>query len=758
MRNPLRNLIPSMFHRRLLLLVALMAVVSGVLALRLIYLTVARGAWWRQRAESVLVQRTFIDTVRGRILDRHGQVLARDEPAYDAAVHYRVLSGRWAYDRARLDAADEHRSQWYQWDERQREEAIKAFLPPYETQVQELWALLAQAEGVPLAEIEQRRAAIVARVQRLATYIWANRRRQARESNQDIRLRDVAGPVAEQQQFHSVVSGIDAPTRLSLGKLVAQYSGDRQSVWRQVRVIDSQRRAYPLESITIELDRSHFPTPLRQAKPVELTIDGVALHAVGQLRRMWESDEYLEQQPFITSRLGDLLLIDYRGYREGDLVGAWGAERSAEPILRGTRGEQVVNRETHTTRRREPTAGQDITLTLDVRLQARIAAVMSQDERVGLMRRQFWHSASASEDVKPEPLDGAAVVLDIASGEVLAAVTVPGFSMQDLREKPVEFWSSEWSMRHRPRVYRPIATPYPPGSTIKPLVLSAAYTDRKIGYDSTIICNGALDMDHPLRNRCWIFKAAMIGHGPLDGPEAIRRSCNVFFYTLGQRFGIGPLVRWYERFGLGHETGCGLGAEHDGILPRLEPRPTASAEDAIQMAIGQGPVEWTVLQAANAYATLARQGRMLPPTFIRRAADQPVPALDLHLDQRGVQLTLQGLDEAVNTTGGTGHVLHRVNDEVIFNLPGVQVAGKSGTAWPGKVAWFDLDADGKVSANELEKDPGDHAWFIGIITRPKQTRPAYVVAVIVEYAGSGGAAAGPIANQILYALRAEGYL
>ncbi|MCC6581681.1 MAG: hypothetical protein IT440_14715, partial [Phycisphaeraceae bacterium] len=351
-------------------------------------------------------------------------------------------------------------------------------------------------------------------------------------------------------------------------------------------------------------------------------------------------------------------------------------------------------------------------------------------------------------------------VMDIATGQVLAAVTIPGYTRLDLEEKPTAYWESPWSREHRPQLFRPVAMPYQPGSTMKPLILVAAYTDHKVGYGETIDCEGALDMSQPDRNRCWIFKHGMTGHGPLAGPEAIRRSCNVFFYTMGKRLGGQRLVTWFDRFGLGRDTECGLSPEHRGHIPDLAQAnvpdaPGFGLQDAIQMGIGQGPVMWTPIQAACVFAAIARHGSWTQPTFL--VEDQPSAARDLHLDPRGVDLVLQGLYESVNEASGTSNHLTKLDNEPVFNIPDLIIRGKSGTATPG-ARWFDRNQDRKVTADEVTREPSDHAWFVGIIQRKDSSVPNYVVVVVAEYAGSGGAVSGPIANQILYAMRAEGYL
>src|SRR5262249_45235033 len=135
-----------------------------------------------------------------------------------------------------------------------------------------------------------------------------------------------------------------------------------------------------------------------------------------------------------------------------------------------------------------------------------------------------------------EPLNGAAVVLDIATGDVIAAVSVPALRLNEIRETPGEVWKDALN---KPYVNRVVGEPYQPGSTVKPIVLASAVTDHKLGIDETVTCTGHFFPNDHLHHRCWIYKASNgeKSHGPLTGPHAIEQSCNMFFETMGQRLG-----------------------------------------------------------------------------------------------------------------------------------------------------------------------------------------------------------------------------
>jgi len=269
--------------------------------------------------------------------------------------------------------------------------------------------------------------------------------------------------------------------------------------------------------------------------------------------------------------------------------------------------------------------------------------------------------------------------------------------------------------------------------------------------------------NEPDKYRCWIYKrfntthTEQLGHDP-DGAEALMGSCNIFFFTLGRRLGPDGIRDVYRDFGVGRgfdlgvdRAGAGPATEYTGILGDGPTGTNIKMGDAIQMGIGQGPVAWTPLHAADAYATLARNGVRMPPRLIAgRHREEPG---DLSLDPRGIAQAMEGLQRAVNDDLGTGHTITiGEKKEPIFNAPGVKVWGKTGTATSSPVVG-DPDGEGPRESGVLES--GDHSWFVVMVGRD---RPRYVISVVVDFGGSGGKVSGPIANQIIHALIAEGYL
>jgi penicillin-binding protein 2 len=402
-----------------------------------------------------------------------------------------------------------------------------------------------------------------------------------------------------------------------------------------------------------------------------------------------------------------------------------------------------------------PAPGSDIRLTIDAMLQARVRAAI--DPRLGLARVQPWHGNEGV--AEGETLAGAAVVLDVHTGHVLAMVSTP--SPVDETRWLADGRTPEYADFLDPYVNRAIAVPYPPGSIVKPLMLSEAVARGHHRLGAGVVCTGHLLEDRTDVYRCWVYKRYGLTHSPTGEPvrasESIKVSCNIFYYTLGRRMGPGVIARAYGDLGVGDGFGLGIGREWPGKVGRVDGAGDGSdlgISDAILMAMGQGPVTWTPMHAANAYATLARGGAWIPP----RIVDDGKPALAermISLDPGAVDAALKGLKAAVNDRDGTGSTIGLPEGrEAIFNAPGVDLWGKTGTAQAPSLR-HDPDGDGPAGARVVRS--GDHAWFV-VLAGARGAGPRYAIAVLVEYGGSGGRAAGPIANQVVHALSAEGYL
>lgn len=766
-----RKLIPSMFHRRLALILAAVTGVLMLMGLQLARLSMLEGPARLEEAESRLQRRSFLPTYRGRILDRKGRILAQDRASYDVAVHYSVISGAWEEDQAQKQARREIGAQeWRKLSPELREMAIETRLPSWRAETERLWQAICRLGGIDRRTLERRLDLIRKQVQR------------TRADVQDKQLRRAIGkygPEAEEvfapqpiREEHPRWSHVVLP-RVSTEVAFAFRSLAHDLADEMFVVQDSRRREYPWSSVDVVLDRSTLPEPIQSSETEIITVEGVADHMLGRVRDdVWAED--VERRPFWRkSDHGEPDEPDLGGYLVGDRVGGSGLEMVFEDHLRGLRGEIHERKDTGEQQRVEPVPGKDLQLTIDIQLQARVQAILTPE--YGLTRVQQWHSGWSSDGTpKPPtlplgtPLNSAAVVIEVETGEILAAVSMPTIAVGMARdEKRQAFDQAVFN--------RPFEMPYPPGSIIKPLVLCAAVSQNMHHLNEPITCTGHYFRDNTKAARCWIYREHydFRTHGPLLAEEAMARSCNIFFYTLADRMGMARLSSWYRRFGLGSPLNVGLlhqfTDEEKGTFWRGETGGSVPDEneiarirsagelrfDSIIMGIGQGPVTWSPVQAANAYATLARGGEIRDATLL---VDQSLTGrtrrcADMDLSPELVRAALEGLRQSVAEDYGTGHHIRYADRhaETIFNIAGVTFWGKTGTA---QAPPADVDGDGEKSGWEKHLD---HAWTVGL-AGPEGGGPEYAIAVVVEYGGSGGRVAGPVVNQIINALIAECYL
>lgn len=733
----LSRLIPSMFHRRVALLLTLVVVGMSPLAGQLFRLTVVKGDEHRAAAERALVRRKWTPTVRGQILDRKGRVLAAEKPAFDIAVDYDLITGEWAAAEAAGDARAANRERWLSLDAEGRERLTAARLPTYEKRLNEFWRTFAATAGVGDEEIEERKARILSEVQRTAAIVWeralANRQRDlSKRTGEDalVTLSDVARPIREQRQPHVILRGVDDATAFEFRRLALAVPG--------LHVNDAGQREYPYETVSVTIDRSRFPHWIRSEEPATVTVSGVGSHVIGWMRgRVFAED--IARRPLIDPRTGE---IDRGGYQPGDTVGQAGVERDLEATLRGLRGQTIQHLDTGVVEETPATPGRDVRLTIDIALQARIQALMSPE--LGMAFVQPWHGGK-SQLPEGTALNGAAVVIDVANGEILAMVSTPTFTREQVQNDPDMVFRDPLN---NPWANRACNVPYPPGSIIKPMMLVSAVAAHKHNLGAPIECTGHLLPGRTDLFRCWIYKQystthnAQLGHD-LSAPEALAVSCNIYFYNVGRRLGPDGMNEWARRFGIGSTAGLHAGPEHPGFIGALGTGAIIPG-DAIHMGIGQGPIAWTPLHAADVFATIARGGLRIVPRLDSAA---PAQATDLGLNSESVQQALEGLRMAANDKLGTGHDISWDGmREPIFNVPGVEVIGKTGTADAP-----DIRFEGQILRE------GDHSWYVAL-AGPKGQPPRYAIACVLEYAGSGGRVSGPVVNQIVHALVDEGYL
>jgi penicillin-binding protein 2 len=415
-------------------------------------------------------------------------------------------------------------------------------------------------------------------------------------------------------------------------------------------------------------------------------------------------------------------LASRQGYRMGDLIGKAGTERYWENYLRGIDGGQqvevdAVGRKLRVLSEVEETPGNNLVLTIDRDLQ--LAAEKAMEDR-----------------------EGAIVALDPRNGDVLAMVSRPAFDPNVFaRGIRAAEWRALLENRKRPLNSKAVQGTYPPGSTFKIVMAAAALEEGVINPFTQIFCGGGLFFGNRTF-RCW--RAG--GHGAVNVHEALVRSCDVFFYQVGQRLGVDAIAEYAHRFGLGAPTGISLEHESGGIVPSSAWKRRRFGEpwyagETLSVAIGQGYVTTTPLQMANVMAAVANGGTTYRPQFVKRVEtpdgtlvleQSPTSDGDLGFKKSTMLQIRQALSDVVNSSRGTGGKAR---------LPTIEVGGKTGTSQVGR-----LGAE-RTKQDRMARERRDHAWFVAFA--PVEN-PEIAIAVLAEHAGEhGGTAAAPIARAVL---------
>ena len=722
---------------RFKILFVLIVAASCVLFVRLFILTVVQGESLARAAEERLDVESFLATWRGKLLDRKGRVLAQDVASYDAAVSYPLAKGTWARDHATMSAKKGASKTWRQLSQKQRDVLIANELPPWVAKQRDLISILAERAGVSLDELRTRLDAIATRVDAQSAAVFRRQKEKRLAAGQDPLVEPQE--ISEMREMHMVFQDLSNDVAAELRKLSDLFPA-------AVAVIDASRRQQPWDDVEVEFACANLPRALRSAVPLVLTLEAPLDQLVGSTRdETWTGD--LERRPFERIGEDERTEIDLGGYRAGrDTVGARGFERRFEDRLRGSRGQSTRRLDSATEERIEPVPGNDVTLSIDAQLQVRVQAAL--DPRSGLTCVQLWQSHSKSLQ-EHEPLPAAAVIVDVATGEVLAAASTPlPTSRKHTGRAPIGSESAS--------IHRALEAAYPPGSLVKPLVYLAALAEGVAAEDERIECNGHFFKDRTDAARCWIYRdhtklsthTKMTG-GPLGIEEAIAHSCNIYFYTLANRLGAARLCAWYRKFGLG---------TMGGTIPSEEAAALVDARhdqfSTVSLGIGQGPITVTPLELASAYAMIARGGSVRPASFLLGGESTMT---EYSFAPTAVARVLDGLHDVVSKSYGTGNHMKQNSDgsyDPTIDAPGVAIWAKTGTAEAPPLK-IDRDQDGVA---ELTITDADHAWCAALVARAGEKTPRYAITVLVEHGGGGGHTAGPVMGAVIRALVTEGYL
>ncbi|MDD4895566.1 MAG: penicillin-binding protein 2 [Atribacterota bacterium] len=443
--------------------------------------------------------------------------------------------------------------------------------------------------------------------------------------------------------------------------------------------------------ITIEEQKYKFKGSLLTVQPERKYLyQNLASHVLGYVNEI--SEEELNAPTF--SHLSG-----------GDIVGKSGLERYYDSYLRGEKGKKDVEvdalgREITTIEIKNPVAGNDIYLTLDCELQQYIEQQMFEKK-------------------------GSVIVSEPFTGKILAMVSYPDYNPNIFTQQMTTAqWQEIAQNKDNVLCNRNLHSIYPPGSVFKVITAIAAIEEGIVNLGSSIYCPGYYQVGD-LSFKCWKES----GHGKQAIIEAIANSCNVFFYTIGQKLGIDKLNYYTKLLGLDEKTGIDLPGELEGLVPSEDWKRDFYNQswypgDTVNMSIGQGFLLVTPLQIHNMLSLIANEGLFFRFYHVEKIISQsgeiikefePQLINKIDISQNTFQIIKEGMKKVVEN--GTGR---------LANIEEIKIAGKTGTA---------------------QNPQGEnHAWFIGFAP---YDNPEICVTVLIEHGGDGSTVAAPLAGNII---------
>jgi penicillin-binding protein 2 len=483
--------------------------------------------------------------------------------------------------------------------------------------------------------------------------------------------------VGEIEDREELAKDLSLITRLSVDYIVKKI---KEYMYKPFipAVLASDMNAETL--INVAEQRWRLPGASIQVVPVrDYILKDTAAHAIGYVGEVGEKD--------IVS-----------GYIPGDTIGRTGLERKLDSKLRGEPGYKEIQVDYRgniddVLEIVKPRNGDSFFLTIDSVLQTELFNAM-------------------------EGHRGAGVVIDPDSGEILAIVSSPSFNpnsfVSPVKEDVVK---NLFIDKDRPMLDRSLGGLYPPGSIFKIIVALAALEKGLVFEKNTFMCDGEFQLGDA-KFRCWEKK----GHGRVDLVDALKKSCNEYFYQVGLKAGRSAISEMAKKFGFGCVTGIEVPGERGGFIPddeyisSLDKNKKWSSGDTVNLSIGHGKILITPIQAACFISAIANGGILYKPKII--FGEDP-EGKEIDLDKKYIDLVKKGLYRVVNEPDGTGHTVF---------VEGLDICGKTGTV--------ELIEKGRKR---------DICWFAGFASICDSK---IAVVIVTEEGVSGGVTAGPVARKI----------
>jgi len=618
-----------------------------------------------------------LKTIRGQILDGKGRILAIDELQFQLSIEYKLscfMDERVRYARL-LRASRQDNS----------DKILPKVRKELQTGIENLQLVIEKCThfGKTYAEIEDK-------IHQINDKIWNQRQYQAWKKN--------CPDIDFEQAFPDPNDRLMLTAKIDIAEMhkswpLLELKTDDDVFTAQLEFMNNEgvniqpiaHRVYPYRSVAAQ------------------TIGWVGLATQPEDKELFEGD-----------KLASYLQDELCGREDG-------VEYVCETILRGRRGELVYDIDRQLINRTETQFGQDVTLTLDIELQQRIENYLAS----------FPHDPNCGPGM-------AAVVIDVATGDILALVSMPVFDLNRARYD----YGTLVRDPNKPLINRAINKQYPPGSVVKPLILIAALESGKITTDEVINCP-AEDAPFGWPN-CWIYNTHKIGHDSSwqnYARNAIKGSCNIYFSRIADRLDPLVLQQWLFKFGYGQEIldtrflildsrnenrGSSLQyrdfRQAQGQISSVPPKSTISHFEQVLplneserrlFGMGQGNLRATPLQVANAMAAIARGGVLKQPWLFKEISNfkfqiSNFEEVNLGISPQTLDVIYDGMSAVVNEPGGTAYKEFAYSG---LGEQGVKVYGKTGSTEQPDVAWFAgfaEDSQGRKLALAVVVEGGQH--------------------------------------------------
>lgn len=618
------------FNNRILVIKFVLILVGALLILRLVDLQIVNGEEYREQSEQKMLRETVIEAPRGEIYDRNGVVLATNKLAYDVVVYKVGLED---------DELNKTLLKVINILEKNNDELYTSF--PMDS-IKEGFYTASQRNTI--CEIYGIETSLTDK--QILEYIY-----------EKYELNNLG--FTSDEKFKVLTLRYELATNVF--SLFSSVTLAKDVSYEAMAIIEEAKSELPGIEIKVNSKR-YYP------------YGTLASHLLGYVSSI-NSEEYAK--------------LKGEGYLYNSTIGKMGIETTMEKYLKGENGikRTEVDSEGEIASEyiyKEAASGNNVALTIDYRLQS-VAETN--------LKKVINNIATGAKGyVKQEGANaGAVVALDVNSGEVLAMASYPTFDPNDF-VSGIKYskWKAISENTVKPMFNRVISGTYSPGSTFKMLSALAGLDSEVVTLTEKIKDNGKYEYgNHPM---CWVYSYYGRTHGYINVTEAIKVSCNCYFYEVGRRMGIDNLVKYAKMFGLGSKTGIELYGELSGIIAGNNEKMDWYLGDTLSAVIGQSYNSYTPIQLANYISTLANGGTLNKvsvvkdvttnqyenisedeiASYIEEITGYKFISIKLELNREHVDAVVEGMRSVTSEQGGTSYIVFKNSD--------IEVAGKTGTA------------------------------------------------------------------------------